>query len=59
VEIKSKADLMRYDKQRNKQGKKKVSNNEGESPSDPDARIARKQPKPPTEEGGKRLRAVA
>ncbi len=52
VEIKSKADLIRYDKDRNKRGKKKVSNDEWESPSDPDARIARKQPRPPTDEGG-------
>ena len=41
VEIKSKSDLIRYDKDRNKRGKKKVSNHEWESPSDPDARIAR------------------
>jgi len=41
VEIKTKAELIRYDKQRNKQGKKKVSNDEWESPSDPDARIAK------------------
>ena len=59
VEIKSKSDLIRYDKDRNKRGKKKVSNEEWTSPADPDARIARKQPKPPTDEGGGRLRAVA
>lgn len=41
VEIQSKADLIRYDKDRNKRGKKKVSNDEWESPADPDARIAR------------------
>jgi hypothetical protein len=41
VELKTKADLIRYDKQRNKQGKKKVSNDEWTSPSDPDARIAK------------------
>ncbi len=41
VEIQSKADLIRYDKDRNKRGKKKVSNDEWESPIDPDARIAR------------------
>ncbi len=58
VEIQSKADLIRYDKHRNQRGKKKVSNDEWESPSDPDARIARKQPRPPTEQGGKRPRAV-
>ncbi len=37
VEIQSKADLIRYDKQR----KKKVSNDEWESPNDPDARITK------------------
>jgi len=37
VEINSKADLIRYDKQR----KKKVSNEEWESPTDPDARITK------------------
>lgn len=37
VEINSKADLIRYDKQR----KKKVSNDEWESPNDPDARITK------------------
>ena len=37
VEIQSKADLIRYDKQR----KKKVSNEEWESPTDPDARITK------------------
>jgi transposase len=41
VEIKSKADLIRYDKDRNDQGKKKVSNEVWESPADPDARIAK------------------
>ena len=41
VEIKSKADLIRYDKQRNDQGKKKVPNDVWESPSDSDARIAK------------------
>jgi len=41
VEIRSKADLIRYDKDRNKRGKKKVSNDEWESPIDTDARIAR------------------
>jgi transposase len=41
VEIQSKADLIRYDKQRRDQGKKKVSNDEWESPHDPDARIAK------------------
>ncbi len=41
VEITSKADLIRYDQQRNKQNKKTVSNKEWESPSDPDARIAK------------------
>lgn len=39
VEIKTKADLIRYDKQRIKQGKKKVSNDEWTSPTDP--RIAK------------------
>jgi hypothetical protein len=41
IEIKTKAELIRYDKQRNKQGKKKVSNDEWESPTDPDARITK------------------
>tara|TARA_R110002096_G_scaffold164387_1_gene332231 strand:- start:55 stop:1431 length:1377 start_codon:yes stop_codon:yes gene_type:complete len=41
IEIKTKAELIRYDKQRSKEGKKKVSNDEWESPSDPDARIAK------------------
>lgn len=41
VEIQTKADLIRYDNQRNKRGQKKVSNDEWESPIDPDARIAR------------------
>ncbi len=41
VEIKSKADLIRYDKDRNKRGDKKVSNDEWESPNDPDARITK------------------
>jgi transposase len=41
VEIRSKADLIRYDKDRNKRKKKKVSNDEWTSPGDPDARIAK------------------
>lgn len=41
VEIHSKDDLIRYDQQRNKKGEKKTSNEDWESPSDPDARIAR------------------
>ena len=41
VEIKSKADLIRYDKDRNKRGDKKVSNDDWESPNDPDARITK------------------
>ena len=41
VEIKTKADLIRYDKARHKQGEKKTSNDEWESPTDPDARIAK------------------
>ena len=41
VEIKNKADLIRYDKDRNDQGQKKVSNEVWESPTDPDARIAK------------------
>jgi len=41
VEIESKADLIRYDKQRNQRGDKHVSNQEWASPSDPDARIAK------------------
>jgi transposase len=41
VEIQSKADLIRYDKDRHQQGKKKVSNEDWVSPADPDARIAK------------------
>jgi transposase len=41
VEIRTKADLIRYDKDRDKKGKKKVSNDEWVSPADPDSRIAR------------------
>lgn len=41
VEIRSKADLIRYDKDRRKKGKKKVSNEEWTSPADEDARIAK------------------
>lgn len=41
IELKTKAELIRYDKERNKQGKKKVSNDEWVSPADPEARIAK------------------
>lgn len=41
VEIRSQADLIRYDKDRNKRRKKKVSNDEWTSPNDPDARITK------------------
>lgn len=41
IELKTKAELIRFDKARNQQGKKKVSNDEWESPADPDARIAK------------------
>lgn len=41
VELKTKADLIRYDKDRHNKGKKKVSNDEWTSPADPDARIAK------------------
>lgn len=41
VEIKSKAELIRYDKHRNDKGQKKVSNEDWVSPADPDARIAK------------------
>ena len=41
VEIQTKADLIRYDQQRSKKGEKKTSNDDWESPSDPDARIAK------------------
>lgn len=41
-ELKSKAELIRFDKDRNKKdGGKKVSNDDWQSPSDPDARIAK------------------
>jgi hypothetical protein len=39
IEIHSDEDLRRFDQQRKKQGKKKVSNEEWESPVDPDSRI--------------------
>lgn len=41
VEIKNKAELIRYDKDRNDRGDKKVSNEVWVSPADPDARIAK------------------
>lgn len=41
VEITSQADLIRYDKDRQQKGKKKVSNEEWTSPADPDARITK------------------
>lgn len=41
IEITSRADAVRFDKQRAKQGQKKVSNDDWESPSDPDARITK------------------
>ena len=41
VDIESKAELIRYDKTRNKEGKKKVSNADWQSPSDPESRIAK------------------
>lgn len=41
-ELKSKAELIRFDKERNKKdGGKKVSNDDWQSPSDPEARIAK------------------
>lgn len=41
VEIKDRADLVRYDKKRNKRGDKKVSNDDWTSPTDSDARITK------------------
>lgn len=41
VEIDDDEDLRRFDKQRKKQGKKKVKNDEWESPSDPESRIVK------------------
>jgi transposase len=41
IEIRTKAELIRFDKDRNKEGQKKVSNDEWVSPADPDARIAK------------------
>ena len=58
VEIDDDEDLRRFDKQRKKQGKKQVSNDEWMSASDPESRIIKKQPRPPTGEGGRRSRAV-
>ncbi len=41
IEIQSRADAARFDKQRAKQGQKKCSNDDWQSPSDPDARITK------------------
>lgn len=41
IKITSKADAIRFDKQRAKHGKKKASNADWESPADPDARITK------------------
>lgn len=41
LKLKSKSELIRYDKERNRKGVKKVSNEEWESPADGDARIAK------------------
>lgn len=41
VPAETKPELIRYDKKRNKKGKKKVSNDDWTSPADPDARITR------------------
>lgn len=41
VEIEDDEDLRRFDRKRSREGKKKVSNNDWESPSDPDSRIIR------------------
>jgi transposase len=43
VEINDDEDLRRFDQDRNKQGKKQVSNEQWVSPVDPDSRIVRKQ----------------
>ncbi len=43
IKIASKADAIRFDKQRAKQGKKTASNADWKSPSDPDARITKMQ----------------
>lgn len=40
-ELKSKAELIRFDKERKKNGEKKTSNDDWQSPSDRDARIAK------------------
>ena len=48
-------EVRRFDKKRRN---KKVSNEEWVSPNDPEAKITRKQPPPPTGQGGRRLRAV-
>ena len=39
VQIENDEDLRRFDQQRKKEGKKKVSNKDWQSPDDPDARI--------------------
>lgn len=41
IEIESRTDAARFDKQRAKQGEKKCSNDDWQSPSDPDARVAK------------------
>lgn len=41
IEIESRADAARFDKQRAKHGEKKCSNDDWQSPSDPDARITK------------------
>lgn len=43
IEIKDDEDLRRFDKDRNKKGKKQVSNEQWVSPVDPDSRIVKKQ----------------
>ncbi len=43
IEISSRADAARFDKQRAKKGKKKCSNEDWQSPSDPDARITKRK----------------
>jgi len=44
VEINNDEDLRRFDKQRKKQGKKRVSNEERASDSDPESRIIKMPP---------------
>ena len=55
IALETDEELRKYDKNRKN---KRVSNDEWESETDGDSRIMKKQPRPPTGEGGRRPRAV-